>query len=69
MAITLESIREKMGCDPFDPPYPEYNDSGAIDDTTPSPYSVLSQEELEFLIEIDKKRIEEKAKKKDMPGM
>ena len=49
--ITLENIARKMGCeDPFHPPRPEH-DGWAIDDATPSPYSVLTQEERAFLIE------------------
>ena len=59
MEITLESIREKMGCDPFHPERPYHEDPFYIDDATPSPYSKLSDEELQFLIEQDIKRLEQ----------
>ena len=57
MVITLESITEKMGCDPFNPIRPVHEDPYYIDDATPSPYSILTDEELNFLIEMDKERL------------
>ncbi len=50
--ITLESIKEKLGFDPLNPPMPKV-DSYAIDDHTPSIWAPLSQEELEFLLKLD----------------
>ena len=58
MAITLESIAKKMGCeDPFHPPRSQIDDPFLIDDSIPSPYSVLSPEEHEFLFEELKRRM------------
>lgn len=51
--ITVESIASKMGCDPFYPTRPKHEDPYYIDDVTPSPYEVLTKEELAFLIEVD----------------
>ena len=50
--ITLESITKKLGFDPMNPPHPEV-DPWVIDDTRPSRWAPLTEEELAFLIEID----------------
>ena len=50
MSITLESIKNKLGFDPLNPP--KRKDDGGplfVDDHTPSPYSVLSAEESHWL--------------------
>ncbi len=47
MAITYESICDKLG---FKPEEYEYSFSGYEDDSKASPLAVLSEEELDFLI-------------------
>ena len=52
MTVTLDSIKNKMGCDdPFNPPRNQHEEPLYIDEAKPSPYSVLTPEELAFLIE------------------
>ncbi len=50
MEITLESIKKKLGFDPLNPPErKDDRDPFLIDDHTPSPYSVLTDEESHWL--------------------
>lgn len=60
MGVTYESICEKLGFDPINGGNPRYqerkSDSWLIDDSIESPYSVLTQEESDFLWECFKKR-------------
>lgn len=54
MKITYESIVQKLGFDPMDPPEPEFH--GHEDDSIPNPYAVLTLEEEEFILDIMLKR-------------
>ena len=59
MGITYESICNKLGFDPVkgDPHKKEKKeDSWLIDDSVENPYSVLTQEESDFLMELFSKR-------------
>ena len=59
MGITYESICQKLGFDPVKGEYPQNNekkDSWLIDDSVENPYSVLTQEESDFLMEFFIKR-------------
>ena len=47
--ITHEGIVEKLGFDPLDRSVPDRVSSNFEDDFTPSRYSVLSDEELDFI--------------------
>lgn len=63
MAITMESIAEKLGFDPLNPPIriPKNLDEELyIDDNTPSPYSVLTDEESTFLFKVICRMIDDK---------
>ena len=53
---TLEKIIKKLGFDPLNPPKRKGEDSWLIDDNTPSPYSVLTIEELNYLIGVVKEK-------------
>lgn len=59
---TLEEIKQKLGFDPLNPPKREIKDQWLIDDHTPSPYSVLSDEESHFLYGIIKEIVKNKSK-------
>lgn len=50
--ITLESITNKLGFDPMNPPYPEVEPQ-VVNDNRPSLWAPLTREELAFLVEID----------------
>lgn len=54
MKITYESIVQKLGFDPLNPPEPEFH--GHEDDSIPNPYAVLTLEEEEFILDIMLKR-------------
>lgn len=49
MKITYESIVQKLGFDPMDPPEREFH--GHEDDSIPSPYRDLTEEERDIIIE------------------
>ena len=51
MEITLESIKEKLGFDPLNPPRREIKPH-EVDDKTPSMWSPLTQEEKAFLLKM-----------------
>lgn len=52
MEVTLESIKEKLGFDPFNPPKILPENPFEVDDHTPSIWVPLSEEELAFVIEL-----------------
>ena len=49
--ITRESVAEKLGFDPMNPP-PYKGDGWSIDDNTPSIWAPLTEEEREFVFEM-----------------
>ena len=49
--ITIESIKEKLGFDPLNPPRRK-SELQVVEDNEPSIWEPLSREELAFLVEI-----------------
>lgn len=49
--ITIESIKEKLGFDPMNPPSTKEQDSWLVDDATPCIWSPLNDEEHLFVME------------------
>ncbi len=47
--LTHEEIVKKLGFDPLDRSVPDRISPTCEDDLTPSPYSVLNEEELDFI--------------------
>ena len=56
--ITYESIKNKLGFDPLNPPKRNVDeDPFLVDDHTPSPYSVLKDEESHWLVDYVSKKL------------
>ena len=49
--ITLEAIKEKLGFDPMEPPKNDNDDGWSVDDSKPSIWEPLTQEESLFVLE------------------
>ena len=63
MSVTIEQITKKLGFDPLNPPDRDTGNPFLVDDHTPSPYSVLTAEESNWLV----KYVYEKTFKKKIP--
>ncbi len=50
--ISCESVKRKLGFDPFNPPEPEMEDPYSVDDTKPSIWAPLNEKELLFVIKL-----------------
>ena len=54
----LEQIIEKLGYNPFTHDFCEGSNGWACDDRDPNPFGVLSDEELDYIVTTERKKME-----------